>query len=96
MPSLYSTEKVPLEEKFINLHFFINGCDWYMVEYDPDDRLFFGFAILNGDLRNAEWGYISFDDLCQIRVGPVEVDRDLFWIRRQAREVENIKHASGW
>ena len=26
-------------------------------EFDPKDRIFFGYAILNNDLQNAEWGY---------------------------------------
>jgi hypothetical protein len=62
IPRLYETEATPLSEKLIHLHFFIGGCDWYIVEYDGDN-LFFGYAILNGDLINAEWGYISFDEL---------------------------------
>ena len=96
MPSLYSTENVPLEAKAIVMHFFIGGCDWYVAEYDPDERIFFGYAILNGDLQNAEWGYISFDELREIKVGAMEIDRDLHWQRRPAKEVDKIKEASGW
>ncbi len=29
---------------------------------------FFGYAILNGDIQNAEWGYISFSELKEIKV----------------------------
>ena len=96
MPSLYSTENVSLADKAIVMHFFLGGCDWYVAEYDPDERIFFGFAILNGDLQNAEWGYISFDELLGIRVGALEVDRDLYWQRRSAKEVDKIKDASRW
>ncbi len=55
IPRLYETENIPLKDKIIHLHFFIGGCDWYIVEYDGDD-LFWGYAILNGDTENAEWG----------------------------------------
>ena len=55
IPRLYQTEHTSLMDKTIWLHFFIGGCDWYIAEYDGED-LFFGFAILNGDLINAEWG----------------------------------------
>lgn len=41
IPRLYETESIPLSEKYVHLHFFIGGCDWYIVEYDGDD-LFFG------------------------------------------------------
>ncbi len=55
LPRLYSTEKIPLEEKVIHMHFFLGGCDWYAAEYDPNERIFFGYAILNNDLDNAEY-----------------------------------------
>jgi transposase-like protein len=38
--------------------FFLGGCDWYAVEYGLEDRLFFGYAILNDDLLNSEWGVL--------------------------------------
>jgi len=55
VPRLYETEKIPLKEKQIHLHFFIGSCDWYIAEFDGHD-LFWGFCILNSDLQNAEWG----------------------------------------
>ena len=63
LPGLYATETTPLEDKLIHMHFFFGACDWYMAEYSPTDRLFFGYAILNNDLVNAEWGYVSLDEL---------------------------------
>jgi hypothetical protein len=39
IPKLYETERVPLKEKLIWLHFFIGGCDWYVAEYDPGPLL---------------------------------------------------------
>ena len=48
------------------------------------------YAILNSDLQNAEWGYVSFDGLRNIDVRGVEVDRDLHWKPRKASEIENI------
>ena len=40
-------------------HYFFGGSDFYICEYDPADGQMFGYAILNGDLRNSEWGYFS-------------------------------------
>ena len=78
IPRLYETETIPADDKLIYFHFFIFGFDWYIAEYDGDD-LFFGYAILNEDWQNAEWGYISFSELASIFHGGVEVDRDLHW-----------------
>lgn len=97
IPRLYETEIVPLEAKKVYLHFFIAGCDWYISEYDGDD-LFFGFAILNGDYQNAEWGYISFSELKSLKVKWLEVDCELeeLWEAREACRIKQIREAMGW
>lgn len=80
LPKLYETEHIPLEDKVLQMHFFIMGSDWYAVEYSPEERLFFGYVVLNYDKRNAEWGYFSLDDLCSVRnKDGLQIDRDLFW-----------------
>ncbi len=77
IPRLYATEHIPLQDKLIYLHFFIGGSNWYVAEFDGDD-LFFGYVVLNGDLSCAEWGYFSFAELKEIRVGGwCEVDCEL-------------------
>ncbi len=97
LPKLYETESVPLKDKIIHLHFFIGSCDWYIAEFDTDDNMFFGFSILNQDYQNAEWGYISFGELKSIKVqGWLEIDNDLHWKVRPAREVKEICQAQGW
>ena len=86
IPRLYETEHVPLQE------------NWHVAEFDGKD-LFWGFAILNDDLQNAEWGYISFNELRSIRVsGWLEIDCTLeeFWQVRKASAIEKIRKAHGW
>ena len=95
IPRLYETEKVPLRDKLIHLHFFIGGCDWYIAEFDGDD-LFWGFAILNNDYEMAEWGYFSLQELSELKVSFLEVDRDLYWKPKRACEIEKICKAQGW
>jgi len=74
LPRLYETEHIPLEEKIIHMHFFLAGCDWYIAEYDGGD-LFWGYVILNNDHQSAEWGYISFSELKDIKIkGGLEID----------------------
>ena len=98
IPKLYETEHISLKEKLIYLHFFIGGCVWYIAEFDGED-LFWGFVILNDDLQNAEWGYISLSELKSVKVGGwLEVDCELeeFWCVRKACEIEKIREAHGW
>lgn len=100
LPKLYETEGVSLEDKMIHMHFFIGGSDWYIAEYDPVDRLMFGYAILNNDLLNSEWGIIPYDELKELSIGPgFEIDRDLHWKPARAIDVDRIKEAyeyKGW
>jgi len=77
-PRLYDTEDVPFDEKIIYMHFFIGGCDWYIAEYSSKERVFFGYANL-GDDQMAEWGYISLDELEEINIRSLEIDRDRWW-----------------
>ena len=90
LPRLYATQNTPWQDTVIHERFFLGGCDWYAAEFGPDERMFFGYTILNDDLQNAEWGYISFDELRAINIKGIEVDRDLHWRKRKASEVERI------
>jgi len=93
IPRLYENEGIPLKDKLVCLHFFLGDCDWYIAEYDGED-LFWGYAILNGDLQNAEWGYISFPELRELKMdGWLEVDCETeeSWVVRRVSEIEKIK-----
>lgn len=92
VPRLFETEPVPMKEKTIHLHFFMGGCDWYVVEFDGEDT-FFGYVILNGDHQNAEWGYFSFQELSNLKIGWLEVDCEIeeVWRDVQVQDVEQIK-----
>jgi hypothetical protein len=91
IPRLYETEDTPIEDKAIYLHFFIGGCDWYIAEFDGEDT-FFGYAIFNQDYQNAEWGYVSFQELKSIKIGWIEVDCETenAWSTRKAKEISEI------
>ena len=93
IPRLYATENIPLPDKLIYLHFFIANSDWYIAEYDGDD-LFWGYAVLNGDYVNAEWGYISFSELKEIKInGWLEMDCETeeSWKIRKASHIQRIR-----
>jgi len=87
LPKLYATENMPEDDKEVLMHFFIGGSDWYVAEYSPEKRIFFGFVIMNGDLEMAEWGYSSLDEMSAIKFIGLEIDHDLYWKPKKFREV---------
>ena len=62
-----------------------------MAEYGPAERIFFGYTILNGDRQNAEWRYISLDELVDINVEGFEVDRNLFWKPTRFKDIQKSR-----
>ena len=60
---------------------------WYATEYNPKERLFFGYVSIFGDW-NDEWGYFSLDELegfkGQFGLG---IERDLFFVEKRASRV---------
>ncbi len=62
---------------------------WYATEYNPEERLFFGYVSIFGDL-NDEWGYFSLDELesfkSQFGLG---IERDLYFGEKRVSEIIN-------
>lgn len=78
LPALYATETTTVYEKVIRAHYFVGGCDWWLVELDANGKAF-GYACL-GDPDNAEWGYIDLNELEAVKVGGLfVVERDCYW-----------------
>jgi hypothetical protein len=52
---------------------------WYATEYDPKEKMFFGYVSIFGDW-NDEWGYFSLFELESYK-GPfgLGIERDLYW-----------------
>jgi hypothetical protein len=76
LPKLYSQENVkdPLcVVKFFNP---TGVGTWYGIEYDPEEKLFFGYA----KISDAELGYFSLIDLESFK-GPfgLGIERDLYF-----------------
>jgi hypothetical protein len=52
---------------------------WYATEYDPSERLFFGYVSLFGD-HCDEWGSFSLDELESFRgLFGLGIERDLYF-----------------
>lgn len=70
LPQLYATEKTPLEEKKAIVHFFGGPVDFYAVEFDPEEGLFWGLVKYAGN--EGEWGYFSAEDILSVLI-PISV-----------------------
>lgn len=91
LPGLYETENIPARDKIMHLHFFLGDSHWFAAEFGGED-LFFGFAVLGGDMQNAEWGYFSLAELDSVKVlGVFPVICDLNWRPVPAGEIGVIK-----
>lgn len=81
LPSLDSTDSTPFAEKTIQARLFALGsaATWLIAEYDPLERIAYGYADLFGQgvAGGAEWGYVSIGELEELRflgIPRVELD----------------------
>ena len=60
---------------------------WYATEYDPNEKMFFGYVSIFGDW-NDEWGYFSLAELESYK-SPfgLGIERDLYWKEVRASTV---------
>jgi|18_taG_2_1085343.scaffolds.fasta_scaffold54459_2 hypothetical protein len=76
-PKLYSNDEKSAEETMVTAKFFnpYGLGTWWMTEYDPEQRLAFGYA----DLGCPELGYFSIAEMEEIRVKPFDgkIERDI-------------------
>ena len=67
------------------------GGRWYAAEYDPVDRIFFGYANL-GDPEMAELGTFSLDELQDFRGKfGLGIERDLHFKEKTLKEVMDAR-----
>jgi hypothetical protein len=60
---------------------------WYAAEYQPEERLFYGYVSIFGDW-NDEWGYFSLSELEQYKGKfGLGIERDLFFEETRASQV---------
>lgn len=72
----YNAETKLHDKGFI--HYFIGSSDWYVSEVD-EDNMGFGFAIVNGDTQNAEYGYIDLNEVTTLTInGFTQTELDIY------------------
>lgn len=60
---------------------------WYLTEYNPEDRLAFGYV---AGLFEDEWGYVSVEELEAVKhsaLGVPRIERDLYFTQAKFSEV---------
>ena len=83
IPALYSQDGKG-DEAIVHVKFF-NPCGaatWFINEYDPEDRIFFGYADLYGagPEGGAELGNVSLDELKSVKLPMgLGIERDIHW-----------------
>lgn len=89
IPKLYATEKVDAKDKVMHARLFALGsaATWLIAEYDPKERIAFGYADLHGGGQDAEWGYISIEELESLKfLGIPRVELDAHFTPRPFAE----------
>lgn len=90
MPGIYETVNVPFSEKVVQMHIFRENADWYIVEYDPLQRLFYGYADVHpGPPR---WECFSLDEIadCWLPSLSRNAELDPGWKPKKAKEIPEI------
>ena len=64
LPKLYDTEKTEVGNKiaYIRYHEINSGWEWYLMEYNPDTKIAFGYVVG----FDREFGYFSIEEMEQI------------------------------
>lgn len=74
IPKLYSQDGKE-KEAIVYAHFFYGQSDWFITEYNPEEKIAFGYVILNGDAMMSEFGNISIEELHNTH----KVELDFHW-----------------
>lgn len=73
---------------FIAAHIFGPSYDLWISEYNEKNREFYGFASFGGISDfNAEWGYVSLDEL--LGIGPFKMERNFYWDPTTLESLQN-------
>jgi hypothetical protein len=76
VPALYGQEGAG-ESATVHVHYFLGGWDWYLTELDSDGT---GFGLVKSPMMpEGEYGYVSLQELEELRAGIFVVERDLDW-----------------
>lgn len=94
LPKLYATEKVLIGDKVAYARYFFPAGAYtaYLLEYDPKERI--GFGVVT---TGYEWelGYISLDEMEDINIHGLKMERDLYFEPTALHLIEELKDFVG-
>jgi len=95
LPALYSQDGKG-DEAIVYAKFFnpMGAATWFVTEYDPENRIFFGYADLfgQGPDGGAELGYVSLDELQAVKLPlGLGIERDIHFTPKTLAEAKR-KH----
>jgi hypothetical protein len=90
MPRLSEAQGMPFPERWVQVRFCRENGEWFAVEYDPEQQLFYGY--INVRPGPPYWGYFGLDEIvdCWIPSLCPELEMDLNWAPRQVKEIPAI------
>ena len=66
----------------------VGAGTWYATEYQPEDKTFFGYVSIFGDL-NDEWGYFFLNELESYKGEfGLGIERDLYFTEKRFSEIK--------
>lgn len=93
IPKLYETDGISFENKTVHCVYVLDHVQfyWLVVEYDPEQKLAFGYANLNNE-DFAEWGYISIEELEENHARKIETWKPVAFpkAKQQVREILDL------
>lgn len=90
-------ENTPFEEKLVICKFFNPYGRWtyYATEFDPEDRIFFGYCVSNLGADCDEWGYQSLDEIEEtgVRMGGylLPFERDCYFEEQKFKDIKELQ-----
>jgi len=89
IPRFYTQEENEDPLAIVKLFTPDSNWTWYVIEYDPDAQLAFGYVVG----LEQELGYFSIRELMGIR-GPLglRIERDLHWSPRALSQIQMEHH----
>ncbi len=83
---LYSQEQVDDKRVVAKLFNIAGGGTWWITEYDPKNRLAFGYVT---GMAYDEWGYVSIDELAELRWNGIpRIEVDLYFKPTRFSEID--------
>ena len=92
IPPLYEQDGVEDPTVFLKLFTPSSSWTWLLTEYDPSNRLAFGFAYDASFPQGAELGYVSVAELESVTLlGRPAVERDLWFKPKPLSEAKKLE-----